>query len=196
MTMSGHKRSVKRVGFLPKQIVSLQDHGTFVPLVRLKSRSSGADRNRGSAPAERIKAARRALEWVALNARKARALGSPTLLGTERTLDEHTRAAEVAAALVDNTLAAVASGIQRRVEIDHSTVRVCAPQPRSEGPLVGQLGRWQRMKFRGEQFCIIARYAKGYERAGVPETTCSTASVCTVSAALSAWARGWRTASA
>jgi len=87
----------------------------------------------------------------------------------EVALDERTRAAEVAAALRDDLLAAIACGIQWRFEIDSSTARVSAPQPRSEGRLVGQLGRRQRMKFRSEQFCIVTRYAKGYERAGVPE---------------------------
>jgi hypothetical protein len=82
-------------------------------------------------------------------------------------LDERPGAAEIAEALHNNLLAAIACGIQWRLQIDHSTVSICAPQPRSEGPLVGELGRRQRMKFRCEQFCIIARYAKGYERAGV-----------------------------
>jgi hypothetical protein len=63
-------------------------------------------------------------------------------------LDERTRAAKIAAALRNNLVAAIMCGIQWRFEIDRATFRVSAPQPRPEGPLVGQLGRRQRMKFR------------------------------------------------
>lgn len=79
--------------------------------MRLISRSSGADRNRHSALAERVKAARRAPEWVALIARKGDALRSPALFGAKGSLYELTRAAKIAAALRNNLRSAIACGI-------------------------------------------------------------------------------------
>jgi len=94
--------------------------------VRLKRRSSGADRDYKGAPTERVKVGRWPPIRVALTARAAGALGSVAILDLEPLFDGHPGTAEVAATLGDDLFSSLARWISRWLQKDYAMIRIGA----------------------------------------------------------------------